>query len=284
MADVVVCGPVSWNQIVYLDALPDARPQTVLAQDSYETLGGTSAGKALHLHDRGRSVRLRTVVGDDDTGRLILDALERAHVRTEPLCVAGPSERHLNLMTREGERVSVYLSTPAEPPPLDVETLRDACAVVLDLAPWTRTIAGGLQRGDLPVWTDLHDYDGSADFHRPFLEAATHVLLSADALDGPADFLHRLIDDGAQLGVCTFGADGALAVDAAHREWRVAAVPVEHLADTNGAGDAFFAGLLDASLDGLDTGACLEAAAAQAVVALQSRHLSPLIDAAAYDA
>lgn len=51
------------------------------------------------------------------------------------------------------------------------------------------------------------------------------------------------------------------------------------LVDTNGAGDAFFAGFLAASLRGAGLEDRLVAGARQAVVALSSEHLHPAISA-----
>lgn len=277
MPEIVVCGPSSWNQLVYLADLPQPTPQTLFAERSYDTLGGTSAGKALHLAALGRGLILRTIVGDDEAARSILGALRSGGVTVDPLTVDGGSERHLNLMTGRGERVSIYLHLPAAPSqPPTVDDLRGARAVVLDLAPWTRDLAARVVRGDLPLWTDLHDVAGDEEFHRPFLGAATHVLLSGERLAAPTDFLHRAVDDGATLAVCTLAADGAVAVDGEHREWRVKAEPVD-VVDSNGAGDGFFAGFLDAHLSGANVGACLEAGTRQARVALQSEHLAPSV-------
>ena len=280
MADVEVLGPTSWNTLIRLDALPEPRPQTLFAQSATETVGGTSAGKTLHLHDRGRSVRLTTVVGDDDPGRRSVGALRAVGIDVEAAVVPGPGERHCNLMTGRGERVSIYLSTP-DARMGDLPDLHDrmSCrALVVDLAAWTRELVevGHTQR-DL-VWTDIHDYDGVTDFHRPFIAAASHVFLNADGLATPGDFMHSLADQGVTVVVCTLGGNGAWAVDSEHREWRVVALPVDRIVDTNGAGDGFFAGFLDATLDGADVAGALEAGAEQAARALVSSHLNPLLD------
>lgn len=274
-------GPTSWNTLIRLDVLPEPRPHTLFARSATETVGGTSAGKALHLHDRGRSARLTTVVGDDDAGRRSVGALRAVGVDVEATVLPGPSERHCNLMTDLGERVSIYLSTP-DARLRDLPDLHDrlsSCrALVVDLAVWTRELVElGHAQHDL-VLTDIHDYDGVAHFHRPFIAAASHVFLNADDLSAPGDFMHGLVDEGAGVVVCTLGADGALAVDSEHREWRVAAVPVDRIVDTNGAGDGFLAGFLDATLDGADVPGALEAGAEQAARALVSDHLSPLLD------
>jgi sugar/nucleoside kinase (ribokinase family) len=283
VADVEIFGPTSWNLIVRLARLPEPRPHTIFAEAGYETLGGTSAGKALHLHDRGRSVHLHTVIGDDPAGGRIVATLSGAGVPTDAVVVPGPSERHLNLMTGRGERVSIYLSVPGHPPRGAVGEWRDhlassnPIAVVADLSGWTRRDLEEIGDLDVPLWVDLHDYDGMADFHAPFAAAASYLFVSVDRLADPWRYLHLAIDGGARLAVCTAGADGAMAVDAQQREYRVAAAAIDRVVDTNGAGDAFFAGCLDATLGGSEIPEALDAGRRQALRALASRHLSPLV-------
>ncbi len=277
---VVVVGPVSWNTLVQVPHLPDARPQTVFAQGSWATLGGTSAGKALHLADLGVPVTLATVVGSDAEGRLIRDALAHERIRLLAEQAGEVSERHLNLMAG-GDRLSVYLSLASTPPePLPAATL-DAIAaadhIVLDLSARALDAIPAARAGTATVWTDLHDYDGVASFHEPFLRAADVVFLSGDALDDPRVLMTRLVDEGKQLVVCTLGARGALALD--RDGWHRVDAAAAEVVDTNGAGDAFLAGFLAASLTGPpDVERALRAGAAQAVRALGSRHLSPLLD------
>ena len=43
-ASVFIAGPASWNSIVVLDRLPEPVPHMQFAEDSWETVGGTSAG------------------------------------------------------------------------------------------------------------------------------------------------------------------------------------------------------------------------------------------------
>ena len=141
MADVVVHGPVSWNMVVDLDELPDPHPHMRFANAHREVLGGTSAGKAVHLRDRAIDVELHTVLGTDAASVSIEAALRRAGIPVVATVVEGPSERHLNLMDRAGGRVSIYLDVPATPvvgPPRGLAQLLEACvrarAVVLDLS------------------------------------------------------------------------------------------------------------------------------------------------------
>lgn len=280
MAEVLVVGPASWNHIVDLDALPEPRPHMTFARGDYSTVGGTSAGKALHLVDLGRDVELATVLGTDDAGHRVESALRAAGI---PLLLerTGPTERHLNLMAPDGGRVSVYLSVPDEPAPgaLDavVTAMGGARALVLDLSPRAARLIEPARGTGVPIWTDLHDYDGVAEFHAPFLAAADYVFCNADRLADPLELLRSVVAHGAKVAVCTLGADGAVAVDA-DGELRVAAEPVGAVVDVNGAGDGFLAGFLAATLDGAGPRAALRAGAQQAARALVSRHLSPLLD------
>ena len=282
MTDVVVCGPSSWNHVVDVEELPPPRPHMRFARGDLHTLGGTSAGKALHLRDLGRSVRLHTVVGTDGVAPRIVGTLEAAGVPVSVETTAGPSERHLNLMDPYGGRVSIYLDVPAcpgaPPPPTLADDVAGARAVVLDLSARSRGLVEAVRGMGVPIWTDVHDYDGRSDFHRPFLEAASYVFMNADKVPDPVDLLRSLTAGGVMLAVCTLGANGALAVDADGEVHRVAAQPVDRVVDTNGAGDGFLAGALHATLDGASVEQALRAGAAQAARALGSRHLSPLLD------
>lgn len=280
MTRIAVIGPASWNRMVVLDALPEPVPHMEFAREWFDTLGGTSAGKALHLSSLGRDTVLDALVGDDEAGSRIREALERAAVtlRTHR---AAHSEQHLNLMTPAGARLSLYLATPDEP-----EASATAAAVldgfdiaILDLAPRSAQLIPTARERGIPIWTDLHDYDGVSEFHRPFLEGAEAVFMNADKTDDPWSLLERCIEAGPQIAVCTLGGDGAIALDAYGRRAEVAAAPAR-IVDTNGAGDAFFSGFLDAWLDTAgDLEASLAGGARQAVVALASRHLHPALGA-----
>ncbi|WP_374976168.1 carbohydrate kinase family protein [Microbacterium trichothecenolyticum] len=282
-ARVAVCGPASWNHLVLLDRLPEPVPHMQFALGDLHTLGGTSAGKALHLADLGVDVTLHALLGADDDGGRVSAALDAAGVTVEAYA-SERTERHANLMTAAGERVSLYLATPS---PAGVDTidgvegaLADADIAVVDLsevgaALVERQLGGGT---GAPIWTDLHDYDGSAEFHEPFLRAADVVFMNDDATDDPWALMRSCLDRGPRLAVCTLGARGAIALAASGERATVAAIPVD-VVDTNGAGDAFFAGFLAASLTGEGLDGCLAAGARQAVVALSSEHLHPAVAA-----
>lgn len=277
MGDVVIVGPVSWNRIVYLDRLPEPRPHTQFATDHYETLGGTSAGKALHLAGLGRSVRLHTVIGSDAAAGRVSRALARTPIDVRAARVPGPTEQHLNLMTRAGERVSIYLETAEAAGVEPSERFAAADAAVIDLSELGRRALETARSARATIWVDLHDYDGSASFHHPFVDSADYLFLNADGMGDPVPFMRGRIAAGARAVVCTLGSRGAIALDRGGVLHETAAAPCR-VVDTNGAGDAFFAGFLHASLGGADVAAALAAGARQATVALGTAHLHPALE------
>lgn len=276
---VLVSGPVSWNRIVHLDALPEARPHTVFARSHVDTVGGTSAGKALNLAALGAVVTLATVLGDDTEGDLARRALRDDRITLLAETSGVGTEQHVNLMDDRGGRLSVYLRLP-EPPAarLHAAALADALAgcevAVVDLAEDSRPLLARARSAGRPVWCDVHDYDGASRFHRPWVEAADVLFLNDDGMADPLPFMRSRVAAGTSLVVCTQGSRGATAVTA-DGEIHVPVRPVTDVVDTNGAGDAFFAGFLVATLTGQPPAAAMEAGHRQAAACLRSPGLAP---------
>jgi sugar/nucleoside kinase (ribokinase family) len=277
MRNVFVAGPVSWNQLVYLDRLPEPRPHTVFARRHVEALGGTSAGKSLNLAALGADVTLSTVVGDDEQGAWVRERLTAAGVRLLVDQARGATERHLNLMTMDGRRLSIYLdlSPVAHRRADEVAAALAACEVaVIDLSEHSRPLLAQARAIGRPVWCDIHDYNGADRFHRDFIEAAEALFLNDDGMADPLPFMRDRVAAGTEIAVLTQGAAGATAVTRSG-QLHVPCAPVEHIVDTNGAGDAFFAGFLLAHLDGASIDEALRAGHAQAARCLASQDLAP---------
>lgn len=271
MPHVLVAGPASWNTLVDVDAFPEPRPHMVMARGHRDGLGGTSAGKALTLARLGVPVTLWTALGDDDAAGRIEAALDHPRLTLHAGRGHGSSERHVNLMTPDGGRLSIYLSVAPEPgpPPLAVTDLvRTADVVVADLAVPVRDLLPTIRAGAAEVWCDIHDHDGVAEFHRPFVEAADVLVVSADRLPDPRAYLAERVAAGARWAVCTAGSRGAVALGRDEGWVEVPAVPGVTVVDTNGAGDAFVAGMLRGRLDGLPLEACLRLGAAAGALAV----------------
>lgn len=281
-------GSASWNQIVSVDELPAARPHTVTAREAWHTLGGTSAGKALHLAQQGVDVMVVAMVGDDDEAELIRNGLRGAHLQPVLVAVPGASESHLNLVTAAGERLSVYLHGGPEPSlgrerERVIDAARAARIVVADLMPLARGLLPELLAMGARIWTDVHDYDGANPYHDDFIEAADVVLMNDDGAADAMAVMTAIRARGARTVVCTRGALGAIGIGSDGGVERVEAFPARVI-DTNGAGDAFMAGMAawvlgeargGGELRGESLRAAMAAGAAQAVKALESRHIAP---------
>lgn len=274
---VLVVGPASCDEIIHLASLPGAGPGTHFAERSWTTVGGTSAGKALNLAALGADVTLLTVLGTDDVAVRVRRSLEAAGIRVVSReSRSGRCERHVNLMGGAGERVSIYTHLPE--PVTDwtradaAELLAEVDVVVVDLAWHARPWVAWAQDAGVPVWTDLHDYDGTSAFHAAFA-LADHVQLSSVALPQWRAYAEQAAASNGGDVVVTHGAEGSSAVgpDGTWAEVPGEAVEVD---DTNGAGDAFFAGFVVARLAGGDLHASLRAGAARSVVCLGGPHLA----------
>lgn len=253
------------------------------AKANWSTIGGTSAGKSLHLAGLGIATRLHAFLGSDDDGMRIGDLLSVAGVDVASRWSAQ-TERHVNLMTEAGARVSLYTAVPSKATDKDLADIRDdllrAEHAVIDLSEAGAALVDDIgRRGDRPtLWVDLHDYNGRSPFHEPFVRNADVVFMNADAVDDPWALVRSCVERGPRVGVCTLGADGAIAIDVNGTTSQVSANSVSEVVDTNGAGDAFMAGFIAAHLGGRQLQAGLESGAAQAVVALGTRHLHPVLD------
>lgn len=275
-----VLGGASWNTMVYLDRFPDPAPQTVFAERSHRTVGSSGAGKALNLASLGVDTVLWALVGDDAEGALVRDAMERAGVRLVPQVDPAGTMRHVNLMDRAGDRISIFEnagSLDAAPDAMAVAgLLDDVDLVAVTILEHCRPLLDVVAAAGLDRWIDIHDFDGVNPYHRDFVVSATHLFMSSVAMDDWRRFAEARIDAGAELVVCTHGARGASGITATDGWVDIGAVPVNGIVDTNGAGDAFFAGFAVTWLEGLGLASALASGAEQAAAAIASPDLAPI--------
>ena len=274
---VFLAGPVSENLIIDVERLPEPMTGMITARSSRTRLGGTSAGKALNLRALGVDVTLRTVVGPDPEADRVLAALVAAGTTVlAEVDPDGATERHVNLMAIDGRRLSIYLSAPpvtGPPTPEALAALSAADAVIIDLSDHARPLLREAVAQGRDIWCDIHDYDGANPFQEEFIGAATQLFVSADRLPDVRGFMASRVAAGAKLVVCMQGASGALAATPDGRWYDVPAVAVPAVVDTNGAGDAFFAGFLRTHLAGGSIEAALAAGTQEGARCVQSSDL-----------
>lgn len=267
--------------MVYLDEFPAPHPQTVFARGSHQTIGSSGAGKALNLARLGFDTTLWALVGDDEPGARIRLRLTKEGItfldQPDPL----GTTRHVNLMDASGERISIFANPGSSDAAVDTAPVADRLAsadlVVVTILDHCRAFLPLL--AGRPVWCDIHDYDGANPYHREFIEAADYLFLSSVNLPNYPRFMEAQVDAGARAVVCTHGADGASGLDAGGTWIDVEAAPVDHLIDSNGAGDAFFAGFASSWLRDQRLASAMESGVTMAGAAVASKELAPGADA-----
>jgi sugar/nucleoside kinase (ribokinase family) len=272
-----VIGGAAWNLLVEVPRLPtDLR--TLHASGYRYGVGGTGAGKALHLAQLGLDTRLHALLGEDDDGDSVRRVLEDAGVRLTAWPDPQGTERHLNLMNPHGDRVSIFLDRSTADPDVSAAELKEitdgADLVFVSLTHYARRVLPLLREAGVPVWVDLHDWDGNdSDYHRDFVEHGDYLFVSDVRLDDPLELCARLAATR-QLVVVTHGSRGATAFFPEREPFFVPAYDAGVAIDTNGAGDAFSVGVAYGRVHGWDWPRCLRAGAVVAAGCVTSPGLA----------
>ena len=183
-------------------------------------------------------------------------------------------------MNRDGERMSIFANTGAtefavDPAPIR-EQLTKADVVAVTILNYCRQWLPVLRAMGKPLWVDIHDYDGVNPYHEDFIAAADFLFMSSIAFPTWREFLEERVQAGTTAVVCTHGEAGASGLTAGAGWVDIPAVSVAELVDTNGAGDAFFAGFAAEWLEARDITRSLSRGAELAAAAVQSPELAPL--------
>lgn len=278
--NALVLGGVAWNTMVYVDEFPPPVADTVFGHGVHETVGSSGAGKALNLTRLGADVTLWALVGDDEAGSKIRDFMEERGVRLLGTDDPAGTMRHVNLMNRRGERISIWASSGSFDQEVDTASftalIEAADIVSVTIMNYCRQFLPTLAALGKPVSIDIHDYDGANPYHEEFIEAADHLFMSSLALPTWRTFLESRIAAGTSLAVCTHGADGASGLTADGGWVDVPAAPVANVVDTNGAGDAFYAGFMTSWSASHNLEKAMQCGAEAAAAAIQSPDLAPL--------
>jgi len=260
MKRVFVAGGASFDSVVHVNSFFKPKAQTVFSHGLHEITGGTGAGKALNLARLGFDTRFHYFAGRDRYGAEIRRSLVNSGVHPIRTLDPAGTERHFNIMEDSGDRISIYTAystfDPAIPQPLLGQLEREiarADYAVLNIINYVRRLIPLARKHGIPVWCDIHDWDGNNPYHEDFISGADRIFMSSDQMkEGYRAFMERMIDSGKDLVVCTHGKSGSTALTREGKWLEVPALSFEQK-DTNGAGDSFFSGFLYAFSRGADT-------------------------------
>jgi acarbose 7IV-phosphotransferase len=255
--DVLVLGGAGVDTVVYVDVLPLPFADSFHVPPIVTRAGQTGDGVAVGTQALGLRTHHLDVVGDDHEGALV-EALHRTRdVAFTGVTSAAGTKRAVNLVARDGRRLSLYDSSRASdvdafPERILADLVARSRHVHVSITPPCAAALPTLLSASVTISTDLHDWDGRQGYHQPFATTADLVFLSTTALAEPVQTMREIIEQGrAQFVVATAGAEGALLLprDGVLRHVPVASPPAD-VVDTNGAGDAFVAGYLFGYLHG----------------------------------
>ncbi|MFI7400674.1 carbohydrate kinase family protein [Streptomyces sp. NPDC049541] len=242
-----------------VEEIPEGQGAT-LVDDIRMTAAGTAGGTALTLAKLGAEVRTAGAIGNDPTGDMLVQLLDRAGIDTGLLVRRTDTSTSASVLPirPNGDRPSLHLLGANITYGLD-DVPWDAVAeathlhlggpelIGADVA--ARILAHAKEHGvvtsvDLLAPGEL----GTFDQIEPLLPHVDHLLPNDDQVLGFSEEqdlvtgAKKLLAAGAGLVAVTRGGDGALLVTAEGTE-RVPAFEVD-VVDTTGCGDAFSAGFL----------------------------------------
>lgn len=263
--DAVGLGAAPRDITVRLDLFPGP-DQKVAARAFAETGGGPVPTALVTLARLGRRCFLAGVVGDDDAGRLIRDALQREGVRTDALAVRPGfiSPTSVILVEPDGRRRVAECGQrriPYEEQDLaPVLAALDRCRALLVDArlpePQIRAARRAREAGALVMLDCGHPRPGVAEILALCdIAIVSHSYARSlhgdawDARDVLTDLWERLPSSGRRIAGLTRGDRGCLILTAKGELVDVPGVPVD-IVDTTGAGDVFHGAFLHSLLAG----------------------------------
>jgi len=266
--------------MIYLDRLPDGNAGTIPNARKHEAVGSTGTGKAFALRAKGVDTVLHAAMGQYPEGERIRMECGRRGVEliseVDPLGTA----QHVNLMDKTGNRLSIFVNSGSGDADVDLDRvaleLERTDVVFLNIVPSSLPLLTLLKSCRAPVWVDLHDWDGQNPWHKAFIDHASVVQLSDEALgENQADVMRSLFSKGIEMVVLTKGSQGAEILTSDGTHMTVDAHPVDQIVDTNGAGDTFMTSLWAMLQSGKNLQHAAEMAAYHAAQTVTNADLAP---------
>jgi sugar/nucleoside kinase (ribokinase family) len=278
---VVTYGDINIDVVLDVDDLP-SRGSEVFSTRRRELLGGSAVNTAVVLTRLGFESAVMGAVGDDDAGHRALYQLGSIGVDTDLTAVSQTRHTAMNtiLVTPDRERTMIgarganvtYRARPDWHQGVDWLHLSGYALMEGSQQTGALEVLDTAQREGIPASLDVPVGVGSRISHLVADRLGSLRLVAAsraslEEVTGSASPVETLVEDGTSRVAVTSGADP---VTLASPGGEITLTPpAVDVIDTTGAGDAFVAGMVAASLSGFDPGpSALLAAAAGAAATL----------------
>lgn len=214
---------------------------------------GVGLNLALALGRLGQQVRLATLIGPDEAGDHLIEALPRMGLASDFVARASAAtSQSVILVAPDGRRQAHCdlkdLQRCDYPRGLVAPLLADAELAVICNINFARPLLGEARARGIPIATDVHvlaDFDD--DYNRDFIAASDILFLSHERLPCPPHEaiaeLRRRFDP--RIIVIGMGEHGALLSERGQDLFHAPALAPRTILNTIGAGDALFASFLD---------------------------------------
>ncbi len=253
------------------------------------SVGGVTRNVLENLSRLGVSARMVSAVGDDVYGEMIRRDSEAAGLDMSGLITvpAESSSCYISMLDAHGDMLvamsDMGILRHITPEVVDgrAELIREAAAVVCDPCLPVETVARIIERaGDTPVFLDPVStayaravapvVDGLFLIKPNRMELAVLSGVETDTDDGLIEACGELLARGVRRVAVSLGERGCYYADREGTRAFRALRPLTEMANANGAGDAFMAGLVYGHVKGLSAEETLDRALAAGIVAIRS--------------
>ena len=276
--NVLVLGGASWNTMVHLPEFPTPKPQTISNARFVEGAGSTGIGKAFSLKALGYNPTLHITLGDDDYAEKVIKACADREISTIVDRYQGETAQHLNLMDRQGGRISIFKTNGPEEVVVDKERMEREIAkadvIYVNLAASAIALLDLVAAAEAKIVVDLHDFDPNNHWYDQFIDVANIVQLSDEKVGRDDRIANALLARGSNIVVVTRGKEGATIYS--ESESLVVEPSSAKLKDSNGAGDTFCVSFVQNLLSGRSLSDAGKIAAKLASQTVETDEISPL--------
>lgn len=254
MARIAVAGLYTLETNLHIEGFPlNYYPVTYPFHGITQAHAGVGLNVAVALAGLGHEVRFASLIGQDEPGQHMLDALPSFGLDGRFVArSASATSQSVILVAPDGNR-QIHcdlkdLQQSAYPPDQTEALLADARIAVICNINFARPLLAAAQARGVPIATDVHalgDFDDA--YNRDFMAASEILFLSHERLPcAPQQAIEALrARFDPRIIVIGLGAAGALLAEREQPTQHIGAIAPRGVANTIGAGDALFSAFVD---------------------------------------